>query len=199
MSFFSQSHTQQKGYLRWYEHVPVLHKAFNALEALPILCASGIAQGALAYVKPPVRHDDEQPQPKNLDSDKLQGLLKSKKKRRWYDQDPLLHQVVNQIYLMTPQQQTEIGLRLVFCIQSSLPAILQTVPGLDEVSKRAYQDMIADKVEGIITLPLVQLQVEANQAQKEVIRLQEEKSLPLFEQMFEISRSLQIRESRIRE
>ena len=40
---------------------------------------------------------------KELDWDKMMGLIKSKRKRRWYDQEPVLHKAFNLLYSLNDQ------------------------------------------------------------------------------------------------
>ncbi|MEB3245770.1 MAG: hypothetical protein VKJ06_07280 [Vampirovibrionales bacterium] len=153
-----------KSFVRWYEAVPSLHQAFCALEKLPISTACGIATATLSLIENEDRFNKKQQgQDRTLGPDKVQGLLKSKHKRRWYDRDSTLHRVVNQIYILPEGQQTEIGVRICLALQVCLPIVVKN-PGNTEASHKQHIQLVTLAFNDVIGKPLEILKQEAQHA-----------------------------------
>lgn len=102
------------GYVRWYDRLPELSRAVRLLEKMSKveqqLIADSIVQ--LQPLHEVSRHTDGF---KRVGTEKLLGLMRSKVKRRWYDQDPTIHQAFNCLYLMDDEMRYEMAVKILIC------------------------------------------------------------------------------------
>jgi len=84
---------------------------------------------------------------KEMDWEKLTGLIKSKRKRRWYDQEPVLHKAFNMLYSLNDSDKILIGNQL------HLPARLvrRYERRCEDNEQRMDIDMTCDIVETYFT------------------------------------------------
>ncbi|HEY9687506.1 MAG TPA: hypothetical protein V6C52_11065 [Coleofasciculaceae cyanobacterium] len=71
---------------------------------------------------------------KKLGSEKVMGLMKSKGKRRWYDQDPLMHQAFNYLYLMDDVLRHEMAVKVLITLNALEESTRKEVPEKDQFS-----------------------------------------------------------------
>lgn len=105
------------GYMRWYDSIPELAQAVRQMEKMPLAKQQWLASAIVSLMplhQIPQRTDGL----KKLGSEKLLGLMKSKGKRRWYDQDPLVHQAFNYLYLMSNDLRLEMAIKILICNQA---------------------------------------------------------------------------------
>lgn len=105
------------GYTRWYDRIPALSQAVRMMEKLPEARQRWISETIVNLMpmhQVPQRTDGL----KKVGSEKVLGLMKSKVKRRWYDQDPMVHQAFNYLYLMTDELRYEMAIKIMICIKA---------------------------------------------------------------------------------
>ena len=84
---------------------------------------------------------------KELDWDKLMGLVKSKRKRRWYDQDPVMHKAFNILYALNDQDKILVGDELYLPVR----LVRRYERRCEDSSQRCDIDTICDIVETFFT------------------------------------------------
>lgn len=84
---------------------------------------------------------------KRLGREKVLGLMKSKGKRRWYDEDALVHQAFNYMYLMPETLRREMAYKIIIAIRALEEAVLR------EQSEKEHRSL----VRGIFEKPLDEL------------------------------------------
>jgi hypothetical protein len=112
------------GYLRWHDRIPELAQAVRLMEKMPRLKQHVISDAIVSLMplhQVPQRTDGL----KKVGNEKILGLLKSKVKRRWYDQDPLVHQAFTYLYLMDDPLRLEMAIKILIS-NKALDAIALT-------------------------------------------------------------------------
>lgn len=105
-------------HVRWYEQNPYLAQAMEQLRLAEPLAQAVIAQVINeTYSMEKLTHVPNTFGLKSVGKDKIQGLMRSKNKRRWYDEDPQVHQAVNLIYLMPDEGRLLCALRMLLALQ----------------------------------------------------------------------------------
>ncbi len=125
----STFYPSKSAFTRWYDQSPYLSAAVKALygqsDSFQLLMCRQIIEEAQIVGYNPKRH----PGLKQLGPEKITAFLKSKVKRRWYDEDPLIHQAFNAIFLMEIPYREEIGMKILFTIEKfTESALLKTFP-----------------------------------------------------------------------
>jgi hypothetical protein len=105
------------GFTRWYDSVAELAQAVRLMEKVPATQQRAISQVILDSVDLHAVRYKHDPGLKKLGTEKIMGLMKSKTKRRWYDQDPVVHQAFNLLYMMDEIARREMGLKIIFSIK----------------------------------------------------------------------------------
>ncbi len=108
----------QVGFTRWYDTIPELSKSIKILERMPQNLKDAVClpiSNMTSLKELAVEHDSNL---KRLGSHKVMGLLKSKTKRRWYDQTPIVHKAFSFLYIMTQEQRYQVAIRMIVCIQA---------------------------------------------------------------------------------
>lgn len=96
---------------RWYEVDPVVREVMHRLEGLrpqerQLVC-DWFLQGFDDWARVP----NSQHTLKQLGETKLKGLWLGNQRRRWYDEDPLVHRTVKALFLQEPAPRHELALR----------------------------------------------------------------------------------------
>lgn len=128
----------EQGYKRWYDVDLHLSNMVRTMELMTgqnrqlfghlicMLCENRI---------------EAEPEVRKTDWEHLQGLIKSKRGRRWYDEDPVMHKAMNLLYTLTETTKIQIARQLVdvtglvhdyelFCLKNDRTAeidIVQTI------------------------------------------------------------------------
>ncbi|MDX2086179.1 MAG: hypothetical protein SFZ03_12415 [Candidatus Melainabacteria bacterium] len=102
---------------RWYEQNPTLGRAVALMEKMPLVQQQCIAQEMIEFIRVE-QLTSTNFEPRNLGYEKVQGLMKSKQRARWYDQDPVIHRAFNDLYKMHDQGRHVIALKILLCIQA---------------------------------------------------------------------------------
>lgn len=105
------------GYTRWYDRIPELSQAVRQMEKLPLARQQWLAH-AIIDLMPMHQVSQRTEGLKKLGTEKVKGLLKAKVKRRWYDNDPLVHQAFNHLYLMDDQLRYEMAIKMLICCKA---------------------------------------------------------------------------------
>jgi hypothetical protein len=101
------------------------------MEKLPLAKQQWLAQ-AIVELMPMHQISQRSEGLKKLGSEKVMGLMRAKVKRRWYDQDPLIHQAFNLLYLMSDELRYEMAVKMLICIK-----ILETKSMQDSTARTA--------------------------------------------------------------
>lgn len=113
------------GFTRWYDRIPELSQAVRQLEKASSDHQHLICQSVVHYNDAVLGHRTSTDGGlKKLGTQKVMGLLKSKSKRRWYDQDPLLHQAFNYLYMMDDTERYRVALRILVSLEAMQAASL---------------------------------------------------------------------------
>ena len=107
------------GFTRWYDSLPELSQAVRLLErANPdhrdIICKFVVDM----YEEHCTPNPHEDYGLKKLGAQKVIGLMKSKSKRRWYDQEPQVHKAFNALYVMDESMRYEAAIRILICLEA---------------------------------------------------------------------------------
>ncbi|MBK8190791.1 MAG: hypothetical protein IPK79_10125 [Vampirovibrionales bacterium] len=106
-----------KGNNRWYDKYPQTQKAVELFEQLSSQYQRLIAKNIAQFCEDNNLLGGREGL-KSLGHTKVMGLIQSKAKRRWYDQDQLLHKAVNSILMMTDEDRQAASYRMVVTIES---------------------------------------------------------------------------------
>jgi hypothetical protein len=107
----------KKRFMRWYDKVPALGFAVEIMETMPSNIRVMLAQATNSFINREGwknKHTDGQL--KQIGRDKILGLMKSKKKLRWYDQNAEVHQAFNELYLLGYQECQLTSIRIIVSI-----------------------------------------------------------------------------------
>lgn len=106
-----------RGNNRWYDKYPQTQKAVELFEKLPSQYQRVIARNIAQFCEDNNLLGAREGL-KSLGHTKVMGLIQSKAKRRWYDQDPLLHKAVNSILMMNDEDRQAASYRMVVTMES---------------------------------------------------------------------------------
>ena len=131
---------KQIGFTRWYDRSPQVSQAVRTLEKSHSDFQKAIAEviNELSDLRS-LTHQNEGGL-KKIGSQKILGLMKSKAKRRWYDENPQMHKAINTMYVMSEEEREEIALK-----------VLVSLGGLNSYKNRctesetppSYREMLA--------------------------------------------------------
>lgn len=126
-------------FVRWYDRQPKLSQACKLLFAFPDEIKSVISEAILIIANQEFRQKEQREQMRSLGREKILGLYKSKNRRREYDINPLLHQAMNYLYLLSEEKRdfmAEHVLTMVSYIQDYLQAcqVTENKPSLENVT-----------------------------------------------------------------
>ncbi|MBX2861451.1 MAG: hypothetical protein KTR14_09450 [Vampirovibrio sp.] len=104
-------------FVRWHDRNPVLAEVIQKLEKMPTehmeVCAR-LMIGMCSNLKGGPKDDFSLVE---LGAEKTTGLMKSKNKRRWYDQNPVMHMAMNKLYLLSEKEQGVIAEKMIVSIR----------------------------------------------------------------------------------
>lgn len=108
----------QVGFTRWYDRIPELSQAVRGMEHAEPAYQHLISTFIVASI--PMSHVVHRQElgVKKLGTEKVLGLMKAKKKDRWYDQDPTVHQAFNLLYLMDERLRFETAVRILLSLKA---------------------------------------------------------------------------------
>ncbi len=108
----------QVGFTRWYDTIPELSKSIKILERMPQNLKDAVCRPIANMTSLKELAAESDTNLKRLGSHKVMGLLKSKSKRRWYDQTPIVHKAFCFLYIMSQEQRYQVAIRMIACIHS---------------------------------------------------------------------------------
>jgi hypothetical protein len=123
---------------RWYDEMPELRNAVSLMQVLPESVQVVMSQMISASLRKESRRKARNGELRQIGPEKILGLLKSKAKNRWYDQEANIHKAFNDIYLTEGMQCRQTSLRIIVAV-----AELQAA-GLTHLSERDCGLLIAD-------------------------------------------------------
>lgn len=106
------------GFTRWYDTVPELSQAVRTMEKMPVKHQQLIASVIISYAPMAEVAEKTDQGLKKVGGEKLMGLMKSKNKKRWYDQDPTVHQAFNYLFVMNEKMRYEIALKMIIAMSA---------------------------------------------------------------------------------
>jgi hypothetical protein len=127
-------HGLNSTFTRWYDRAPELSQAVRMMEPLPSDWQRMIAHVIIGSISTSNLTQRLEPGIKRIGREKVLGLMKSKGKQRWYDQDPLVHQAFNNLFLMDNALRREIALKVIISIRA-----LEEIEQQEEVSISGHQ------------------------------------------------------------
>jgi hypothetical protein len=146
------------GFTRWYDRISELSQAVRLLEKAPYLQQQVIATIIVGSMQ--LHHLTQRSEHglKKLGSEKVIGLMKSKGKRRWYDQDPLMHQAFNYLYIMDDVLRHEMAVKILITLNALEESARKEVPEKDQYSlaKAIFEKPLMhllEKTEFVIQIP----------------------------------------------
>lgn len=132
------------GFTRWYDRIPELSQAVRMMEVAPKSHQQAIASAIVGSLQMNQIIQRAEHGLKKLGSEKVLGLMKSKGKRRWYDQDPTVHLAFNYLYLMDDLMRHETAVKMIVSMKA-----------LEEASKKGMPSRIYPSLtKGIFEKPL---------------------------------------------
>ncbi len=102
---------------RWYDSHPQISKALDILEEMPHQYRQVISRAIIYYTEENKLLGTPE-ELKSLGHEKVLGLIQSKARRRWYDQDPTMHRAINNVLLMTGDERSKLSYRLTVALES---------------------------------------------------------------------------------
>lgn len=131
---------KQIGFTRWYDRSPQVSQAVRSLEKADPDFQRSVAEVINEVTDVKSLNARTEGGLKKVGSQKILGLMKSKAKRRWYDENPQLHRAINNLYIMDELQREEIGLKVIV----SLGALEQyKTRSLNDDVLPNYKEMLA--------------------------------------------------------
>lgn len=118
------------GFTRWYDVKPELSQAVRMLEKVPAVYQHQICLVIIEQVENALLDKKFDGSLKKHGSDKILGLFKSKSKRRWYDDDPVVHKAFNYMYLMDDKARYEAAMKIII----SLNVLKQVLSGISQAN-----------------------------------------------------------------
>ncbi|MEB3287243.1 MAG: hypothetical protein VKJ04_07040 [Vampirovibrionales bacterium] len=146
------------GFTRWYDNIPELAQAVRLLERVPENVSSIICESVVnSHEYNGEDNTSEDYGLKKLGAQKVLGLMKSKTKRRWYDQHPVIHRAFNTLYMMDDTLRYETAIRILVALEalkqhdlklSGKEFTVQRPPELNqkELSEEEHQQMVREIV-----------------------------------------------------
>jgi hypothetical protein len=143
---------------RWYERHPVFVRAFEVFRDLPTTIQKKIAGHILRFRRPEFfDYQTNDANLKELGHDRIVGLLRAQFKRRWYDNDPVLHRALNSLQLMRAEYQVDFTQKILitdFVVtqynKMQLAHRYQRDPGaLERIIDRIFERHTVENPEGI--------------------------------------------------
>jgi hypothetical protein len=128
---------------RFYESDPTVKQAVDVMLLFPAEIQEVIGQGFSQIAERDFKADELMNNYRSMGADKVLALYKSKKKQRAYDKNPAVHQAVNYLMLMTPENRRFLAIQVVelmgfmqeylkACRQYQQPAQAQVAKGITE-------------------------------------------------------------------
>ncbi len=90
-------------FIRWYDINPKLSRASRLLFTFPDAVQSIISEAIMLIADREFKEKKWQSNIRSLGKEKILGLHKSKNRRREYDENPLLHQAMNYLFVLSEE------------------------------------------------------------------------------------------------
>ena len=117
--------SREQGFTRWYDEQPLLSQAVRMMSAIAPQYQVMIAEAIIHHQPGHSLAYDSEKGLKRMGSQKITALMKSQVKRRWYDQDPKVHQAFNHLFLMDQGRRHEMALKIIITIEALQESIAQ--------------------------------------------------------------------------
>ncbi len=88
---------------RWYDKDETVSKAVRMLESFPGEIQTVIAEGSLKLAERECKIRELMANLKSLGPEKVLGIHKSKNKRRYYDENPTVHNALNALFILSDE------------------------------------------------------------------------------------------------
>lgn len=105
------------GFTRWYDRNPELSQGVMLMEKAPFLVQLAVSRRIIEHVENERLLRKKEHGLRELGTPKVTGLLKSKTKRRWYDEHPALHRAFNYLYMVEDEHRSELGLKIIIAVK----------------------------------------------------------------------------------
>ncbi len=109
---------KQVGFTRWYDRSPQVSQAVRTLEKADPNFQRAIAEIVNEMTDSKNLNTRSEGGLKKVGSQKIMGLMKSKAKRRWYDENPEMHRAINHMYIMDDVQREEVALKIIVALSA---------------------------------------------------------------------------------
>lgn len=93
------------GYKRWYDRQPRLSQSVRVMMLLPDEIKSIVSNGMIHLANMEYQVSEKMHTFRTLGTDKVMGLHMSKNRRREYDQNDLMHKMMNYLYILSESNQ----------------------------------------------------------------------------------------------
>jgi len=90
---------------RWYDQRPQVSNTINLMVSFPPEIQTIIGEGIVYLADKEFLANEQMHALKSLGSEKTLGLYRSKSKKRDYDNNPLLHKIINYLYVLSEKNQ----------------------------------------------------------------------------------------------
>ena len=127
-------------YMRWYDKQPKLSQAVKMIILLPDDIISVLSEGVMRIADRDFQVRERMHSIRTLGTEKVLGLYKSKNKRREYDQNELLHQTMNHLYILSDHHRALVSTHVLNLVQYGQMYLgtcrtFKQEPKIDEVSE----------------------------------------------------------------
>lgn len=137
---------------RWYDQTPELSRAVMMMERLSPETRVIIAKLISQYVRDEAGHlrVPENASIRQVGAERIQGLMKSQVRKRWYDEHPVVRQAFNDLYLVEFRKRHEAAVRMIVSInilEHALQNRILSLTSLDEMASEIFKRPTAELVE----------------------------------------------------
>lgn len=154
------------GFTRWYDRNPELSQGVRMLEKCTPFQQRLVANHIIGSMQLHQVAQRSEHGLKKLGTEKITGLMKAKGKRRWYDQDPVVHKAFNHLYLMDETMRHEFGVKIIVAVQALEEAQRQFVP------ERTQHTLVKTVFDKPLNLLMEQMAFVLQPAEKERAEIQ---------------------------
>lgn len=141
---------------RWYDLDHTVSKSITLLETFPEAIQQAICDAIIRLAERYCQADELMSNLRSLGPDKVLGIFKSKNKRRSYDSNITVHQAMNYLYILSPEDRQLIAnqvIALVNCIYGYLKSCKHHAVDADlQHVQRLITAFIAEGITGVSQL-----------------------------------------------
>jgi hypothetical protein len=155
---------------RWYDQTPELSRAVTMMERLSPEVRVVIAKLIIQYVRDEAGHlrIPENAHLRQVGAERIQGLMKAQVRKRWYDENAIVRQAFNDLYLVELRKRHDTAVRMIVSIGLLEQALQNRIISLSsledmaaEIFKRPTMELLEKTRLKLKTSRSIAIQIEA--------------------------------------